>query len=74
MILCVNINDVNTIFLLNNILRSYLETTEKRRLDLMSNATGSFRMPPNVQNKYCGNNGDDDENDDDCDGDGRRNR
>ena len=38
----------------------------------MLNATGSFRMPPNVQNEYCGNDGDDDENDDDCDGDGKR--
>ena len=41
-----------------------------RRLDPMSNATGSFRMSPNVRNEYCGNDDYDDENDDDCDDDG----
>ena len=45
---------------------------ERRHLDPILKATGSFQMPPNVQNEDCGNDGDDDGNDDDFDGDGRR--
>ena len=47
---------------------------ERHRLDPMSNATGSFRMPSNVRNENCGNDSDNDDNnnDDEFDGDGRR--
>ena len=61
---------IQLIFLLKNLLCTYLETTEPRRLDPMPNATRSFRIPPNVRNEYCGNDDYDDENDDDCDDDG----
>ena len=44
---------------------------EWRRLDPMSNANGSFWMPPNVQNENYGSDGNDDNNDNECDGDNR---
>ena len=41
-------------------------------LDPMPNATSSFWMPPNKRNEDWVSDGDDEENDDDLDGDGRR--
>ena len=53
------------------LLRTYLETTERHSLDPMSNATGSFRMPPNIRNEDWGSDDNNDDNDDHFDGDDR---
>ena len=44
---------------------------DRRRLDPMSNATGSLRIPPNVQNEDCSSDCNHDDDDDLYDGDDR---
>ena len=45
--------------------RTYIETTERHRLDPMSNDTGSLWMPLDKRNEDCGNDEDEDDNVDD---------